>query len=63
MTGFVLLRSCRAAGLAAPVAGLLAHHVIFAWNRLGLPYTAQAVLSATARTVIFGPDPTAENHR
>jgi thiopeptide-type bacteriocin biosynthesis protein len=36
---------------------ILAHHVIFAWNRLGLPYSAQAVLSATARTVIFGPDP------
>jgi thiopeptide-type bacteriocin biosynthesis protein len=51
------------AGLAA--AGLLhrglrdvlAHHVIFAWNRLGLPYTAQAILAATATTVVFGPDP------
>ena len=36
---------------------ILAHHVIFAWNRLGLPYAAQAVLAATARTVVFGPDP------
>jgi thiopeptide-type bacteriocin biosynthesis protein len=37
---------------------ILAHHVIFAWNRLGLPYTAQAILAATAKTVVFGPDPT-----
>jgi thiopeptide-type bacteriocin biosynthesis protein len=36
---------------------ILAHHVIFAWNRLGLPYTTQAVLAATAKTVVFGPDP------
>jgi thiopeptide-type bacteriocin biosynthesis protein len=37
---------------------VLAHHVIFAWNRLGLPYTTQAILAATAKTVVFGPDPT-----
>lgn len=37
---------------------VLAHHVIFAWNRLGLPYITQAVLAATAKTVVFGPDPT-----
>ncbi len=36
---------------------VLAHHVIFAWNRFGLPYTTQAVLAATAKTVVFGPDP------
>ncbi|MFF1417969.1 thiopeptide-type bacteriocin biosynthesis protein [Streptomyces sp. NPDC058280] len=39
---------------------VLAHHVIFAWNRIGLPYATQATLTATAKTVIFGPDPTAE---
>ncbi|MGW0708181.1 thiopeptide-type bacteriocin biosynthesis protein [Streptomyces sp. NPDC002643] len=39
---------------------VLAHHVLFAWNRLGLPYTTQATLTATAKTVIFGPDPTTE---
>jgi len=38
---------------------ILAHHVIFAWNRLGLPYPAQAILAATASTVVFGPDPAA----
>lgn len=37
---------------------LIAHHVIFAWNRLGLPYTAQSLLAATAQKVVFGPDPT-----
>ncbi|MEU8251859.1 thiopeptide-type bacteriocin biosynthesis protein [Nonomuraea sp. NPDC048916] len=36
---------------------ILAHHVIFAWNRLGMPYTAQAVLAHTAKEVVFGCDP------
>lgn len=36
---------------------VLAHHVIFAWNRFGLPYATQAVLAAAAKTVVFGPDP------
>ncbi|MGA2827940.1 MAG: thiopeptide-type bacteriocin biosynthesis protein [Streptosporangiaceae bacterium] len=36
---------------------ILAHHVIFAWNRLGLPYADQALLAATAKTVVFGIDP------
>ncbi|WP_181785482.1 thiopeptide-type bacteriocin biosynthesis protein [Streptomyces phytophilus] len=39
---------------------VLAHHVIFAWNRLGLPYGTQAILTAAARTVIFGADPATE---
>jgi thiopeptide-type bacteriocin biosynthesis protein len=37
---------------------VLAHHVIFAWNRLGLSYTVQATMAATAAAVVFGPDPT-----
>jgi thiopeptide-type bacteriocin biosynthesis protein len=36
---------------------VLAHHVIFAWNRLGLPYATQAVLASSVKTVVFGPDP------
>ncbi|MFC8450257.1 thiopeptide-type bacteriocin biosynthesis protein [Kitasatospora sp. NPDC057223] len=36
---------------------VLAHHVIFAWNRIGLPYAAQAALTAAAKTVVFGPVP------
>lgn len=53
------------AGLAADgrlnrgLRAVLAHHVIFAWNRLGMPYTAQAVLAHTAKEVVFGCDPTA----
>jgi thiopeptide-type bacteriocin biosynthesis protein len=42
---------------------ILAHHVIFAWNRLGLPYTTQAVLAATAKTAVFGPDPATRQAR
>lgn len=37
---------------------VIAHHVIFAWNRLGLSYAAQSLLAATAQSVVFGPDPT-----
>ncbi|WP_329343792.1 thiopeptide-type bacteriocin biosynthesis protein [Streptomyces sp. NBC_01352] len=37
---------------------VLAHHVLFAWNRIGLPHAMQAALTAAATTVIFGPDPT-----
>jgi thiopeptide-type bacteriocin biosynthesis protein len=36
---------------------VLAHHVIFAWNRLGLPSATQAILATAAKTVVFGPDP------
>lgn len=34
---------------------VLAHHIIFAWNRFGLPHTAQAILATTAKAVVFGP--------
>lgn len=36
---------------------VLAHHVVFAWNRFGLPYEAQAVIATAAKAAIFGPDP------
>jgi protein-L-isoaspartate(D-aspartate) O-methyltransferase len=36
---------------------ILAHHVIFAWNRLGLPAADQSVLSRVAREVVMS-DPT-----
>ncbi|MDQ1006666.1 thiopeptide-type bacteriocin biosynthesis protein [Streptomyces sp. V4I23] len=41
---------------------VIAHHVLFAWNRVGLPYDAQATLAAAAKTVIFGPDPTTDRN-
>ncbi|KPM50573.1 methyltransferase [Frankia sp. R43] len=40
---------------------VLAHHIIFAWNRHGLPHAAQAVLAHTARTVVFGHDPASDH--
>ncbi|MEH0412215.1 thiopeptide-type bacteriocin biosynthesis protein [Streptomyces scabiei] len=39
---------------------VLAHHALFAWNRIGLPYATQAALAAAAKTAVFGPDPTTE---
>ncbi|MGQ0775116.1 MAG: thiopeptide-type bacteriocin biosynthesis protein [Pseudonocardiales bacterium] len=32
---------------------VLAHHILFAWNRLGLPYPAQSNLASTARDVVL----------
>ncbi len=32
---------------------ILAHHVIFHWNRIGLPYKTQSILAHAAETVIF----------
>ncbi|GAA1582973.1 thiopeptide-type bacteriocin biosynthesis protein [Actinoplanes couchii] len=37
---------------------ILAHHVIFAWNRRSIPGLHQAALAEAAKTVVFGPDPT-----
>ena len=36
---------------------VLAHHVIFAWNRRSIPGLHQAALAHLAKTIIFGPDP------
>jgi thiopeptide-type bacteriocin biosynthesis protein len=37
---------------------ILTHHVIFMWNRRGIPGLHQAALATAAKTSIFGPDPT-----
>lgn len=37
---------------------VLADHIVFAWNRLGLPHATQAVLANTAKAVVFDGDPT-----
>lgn len=39
---------------------VLAHQIIFAWNRLGLPAGTQAALAATATTVVFATPPSFE---
>lgn len=36
---------------------ILAHHIIFAWNRIGLNSHTQAALADAAATTVFGPDP------
>lgn len=37
---------------------ILTHHVIFTWNRRGIPGMHQAALATAARDIIFGADPT-----
>lgn len=39
---------------------VLAHHIIFAWNRHGLTAHVQAALAHCAAAVVFGVDPTTE---
>ncbi|MGW7463809.1 thiopeptide-type bacteriocin biosynthesis protein [Streptomyces xantholiticus] len=55
-----LIRLAHSGQLRRGLRDVLAHHVLFAWNRLGLPYDTQATLAAAAKTAIFGPDPTTE---
>ena len=35
---------------------ILAHHILFHWNRLGVPGPAQAVLAHTAAQLVFDPE-------
>lgn len=43
--------------LSRGVREVLAHHVIFHWNRLGLPASTQAVLARVAQDTVFGAVP------
>ncbi|MFF5106093.1 thiopeptide-type bacteriocin biosynthesis protein [Streptomyces sp. NPDC000134] len=61
--GSDLARLNEAGQLHRGLRDVLAHHVIFAWNRLGLPYATQATLTAAAKTVIFGSDPATERSK
>ncbi|MGH3922423.1 MAG: thiopeptide-type bacteriocin biosynthesis protein [Pseudonocardiaceae bacterium] len=36
------------------VRAVLAHHVIFHWNRIGLPYTTQSILANVATAIVLG---------
>jgi thiopeptide-type bacteriocin biosynthesis protein len=47
----------RAGTLQRGLRDVLAYHVIFHWNRLGLPARQQAVLARAARDAILGPVP------
>ncbi|MGH3565521.1 MAG: thiopeptide-type bacteriocin biosynthesis protein [Pseudonocardia sp.] len=46
------------ATLTRGLRAVLAHHLIFHWNRLGLPSTTQSLLAHTAKAVVFGRDET-----
>lgn len=55
--GRTLGSQARAGTLDRGLRAILAYHVIFHWNRLGLPTRKQSVLAWAARTAILGPSP------
>jgi thiopeptide-type bacteriocin biosynthesis protein len=52
--GTALGELARLGALRRGLRSVLAHHVIFHWNRLGLPYDSQSVLAHAAQEVILG---------
>jgi thiopeptide-type bacteriocin biosynthesis protein len=52
-TGQALGTSARAGTLDRGLRRVLAYHVIFHWNRLGLPLRTQSILANAAHTAIF----------
>ena len=53
-TGRNLADLAEAGKLTRGLRSILAHHVIFAWNRLGLTAGTQAIIAHTAADVVFG---------
>ena len=51
--GAWLGEAARTSTLRRGVRAVLSHHVIFAWNRLGLPHATQGVLANVAASVVF----------
>ncbi len=61
--GQALAEAARGGALQRGLRDTLAHHVIFHWNRLGLPARTQSVLAHAARnTVMNPPTPAAAEH-
>jgi thiopeptide-type bacteriocin biosynthesis protein len=56
--GHVLHEAAQDGRLTRGLRAVLAHHVLFAWNRAGIPASRQAILAQTAATATFGHDPT-----
>jgi thiopeptide-type bacteriocin biosynthesis protein len=54
MAGEVLGCLAHHGELTRGLRAVLAHHVIFHWNRLGLSFETQSVLAAAARKAVFG---------
>jgi thiopeptide-type bacteriocin biosynthesis protein len=52
--GTALCELARRGVLRRGLRSVLAHHVIFHWNRFGLPYDSQSVLAHAAQEVILG---------
>ena len=61
--GVALSALARAGTLQRGLRDVLAYHVIFHWNRLGLPARQQAVLARAARDAVLGPAPTPRSPR
>ena len=53
-TGRALLSLREAGQLTRGVRAVIALHVIFHWNRIGLPATTQAILALAAKDAVFG---------
>jgi thiopeptide-type bacteriocin biosynthesis protein len=52
-TGQALAAAADEGALERGTRDILAHHVIFHWNRIGLPYKTQSILAQAAETAIF----------
>ena len=52
--GADLGRAAHDGPLSRGLRDILAHHVIFHWNRIGLDLRTQSILAAAATTVVFG---------
>jgi hypothetical protein len=55
MCGGQLRELANTEALTRGIRAVLAHHVIFHWNRMGLDHASQSILSHTAKTVVFDP--------
>lgn len=54
--GSALADAARDGTLTRGLRAVLAHHVLFHWNRIGLPSRTQAILAAAATQAAFGTD-------
>jgi thiopeptide-type bacteriocin biosynthesis protein len=52
-TGIELDELARNGTLRRGLRAVLAHHVIFAWNRIGLSHTTQSLLANVAKAVVL----------
>ncbi|MBV9010570.1 MAG: thiopeptide-type bacteriocin biosynthesis protein [Pseudonocardiales bacterium] len=52
-TGHALAAAANQGALERGTRDILAHHVIFHWNRIDLPYTTQSILTHAAKDAVF----------